>query len=102
MEPKYTKSGLPVVSEDICRTLTRDFSQRYREGRSSLSKYLNSRIKNITKSNPELADLLDGALEAFGEKDSQIEATLLVGAIIVYDALNKQAETNKLEADLND
>lgn len=100
-ESKYTPEGLPVVCEDIVDMYIRDLQKRVNEGSESVFDYASEKMNQILKKeNSNFVKLL----KHFKEKEYPTPChfnAFCFGLFSAYELLKTQAETNKLEEEIN-
>ena len=102
---KYTEDGLPIVSGATAQVFLRDIVQRVvHEPGENTRQWLNELVKNFSRENPNLAELVQNYFRIIKEPASILprpDQLFYQGAFITYEVLRRQVEANKLEESIN-
>ena len=91
--PELTSDGLPVLSEDTCRSLI-DIIRRERKKDPNFSEFQ----RRLQQENPPLYYAIFAIAIAYSE--SEFSDGFAFGVYISYEALRKQSAANKLKGEL--
>jgi len=102
-ERKYTEEHLPILKEGIIETFDRDFQKRNSEG--TLEDFFHEIKERIEETNPRYASHCQDVMDSYkNEKNLQTksyERGILIGLLIGYELLRRQAETYDLSKNLD-
>ena len=88
----YTPEGLPVVKEGIIDVYLRDIERSTIE--NTKARLAESVLRRIIHDNPQIDKAINRYLIYSPRKDGEV---FLSGAMMVYELLRRQSESNKLE-----
>lgn len=98
----YTKENLPIVKKDILEVLIRDYKIRSKEG--NLIDYINEILENIKITNPVYYSWCKQIYFNFRVSDEEAKKEIymseIIGLILGYEILRRQAESNIMEESL--
>jgi hypothetical protein len=93
-EPKFTESGLPIVSKAVVEVFDRDYKQREAEGDESIIAFSQESAKRSIGEDSNLY-MFFGMFAYTLEKPEAVP--MLGGSIILYDLLRRQGELYVME-----
>jgi len=98
MSEKYTSEGMPLVNEAVLEVFLRNVDRTGLEGRTA--SFFSELSRDIQQKNPvfwkEIMQYKSDS-ENYSPNPRDHGLGVLAGAIIAYELLRRQAETNQLE-----